>query len=62
MAWFKKHYAFSEKDADEGKIDLASMECTFKVYAPGQQGQNPAYEFTTKCMNVGGWSEGGFTL
>lgn len=55
LEWFKKHYTLDETTADQNeKVDLSSMECLFKVYAPGQQKEDRySYSFRTKCVNVG---------
>ena len=43
------------KPEDQWKIDLRTMECTFVVYGPGENGANKIYEFKVPCVNQDGW-------
>ncbi len=54
--WLTKHYAENKnsENVDENpKIDISSMNCTFRVYGPGMI---EVYKFTAPCFNPKGWN------
>ena len=58
--WLEKYYVKDEESLKNSKnagltpkIDISSMDCTFKVYGPGME---PVYEFIAKCFNPKGWN------
>lgn len=52
--WLKDHYVENEDKADSTpKIDISSMNCTFRVYSPGMI---EVYKFTAPCFNPNGWN------
>ncbi len=52
--WLKDHYVENEDKADSTpKIDISSMNCTFRVYSPGMI---EVYKFTAPCFNPKGWN------
>ena len=55
--WLKDHYVENKDKADSTpKIDISSMQCTFKVYGPGPNLSNVVYDFTAPCFNPNGWN------
>ena len=60
IKYIKNTFFVSEQDnscksEDQWKIDLRTMECTFVVYGPGENGANKIYEFKVPCVNQDGW-------
>ena len=52
--WLEKYYVENSKNADSTpKIDISSMNCTFRVYGPGMI---EVYKFTAPCFNPDGWN------
>ena len=53
--WLEKYYVENSKNADSTpKIDISSMNCTFRVYSPGMI---EVYKFTAPCFNPTGWQD-----
>ena len=53
--WLEKYYVENSKNADSTpKIDISSMNCTFRVYGPGMI---EVYKFTAPCFNPDGWQD-----